>query len=85
MRSQLSDKQLSKEPLPKLYDCSWEPQLYDRWKDLPEDFVRRWSHLRAPVPSTSTKILRLIVWAFDGRGFRIIWAFRRALRFFRSG
>jgi hypothetical protein len=36
------------------------PHHVDRWKGLPEEFVRTWSHHRVSGPSLSVRLLRFI-------------------------
>jgi hypothetical protein len=53
-------------PLDKLHAAVAEPDSpdiphnVDRWKGLPDEFVRTWSHHRALGPSWSVRVLRFI-------------------------
>ncbi|GJJ07973.1 hypothetical protein Clacol_002180 [Clathrus columnatus] len=38
----------------------WEPEKYNRWEGLPDEFVQEWARFRAPIPSFHTKLLRRI-------------------------
>ncbi len=54
-------------------------ETYDRWADLPDQFVRQWGHLREPPVPRATRILRWMcrrVWlASVIRGLRYMWKY----------
>ena len=59
MYSQLTLEQLESCPPPEKADADgWA--VHDRWKDLPKDFVQRWSSFRTPKPPFMMRLLRWV-------------------------
>jgi hypothetical protein len=67
---------------PSRLGIDWRSGGYDRWADLPVDFVEKWSSYRAPVPSLGDRLMReifLFCWPWGRRFLRTV---RRVARFF---
>ncbi|CAK5265989.1 unnamed protein product [Mycena citricolor] len=63
LRAEYSD--LDSKPLPAIQDRFIHVSEYDRWAGLPDDFVRRWGHLRTPpVPWTRAFLRRICRYKF---------------------
>lgn len=77
--SQLSSSQRHEEPSPPSY---LNPETYDRWAGLPEDFIQQWSLYREPKLPQTTKILRLICDYEWGRA-TVMWVRRVCMAFSR--
>ncbi|KAK0240467.1 kinase-like domain-containing protein [Armillaria nabsnona] len=58
MRSLLTEEQL--QAFPPICPNSIDYDTFNRWKDLPSDFVKRWASYREPPLSRSTKVLRYL-------------------------
>ena len=74
MYPQLTLEQLESRP-PEVYGTmafveGWN--VRDRWKDLPEDFVRRWSSFRTPKPPLMTRLLRRVC-GYQWGHLTILW------------
>ncbi|KAK0445395.1 hypothetical protein EV421DRAFT_315577 [Armillaria borealis] len=59
MYSQLSEAELEFAP-PQGWNLSHLYETFDRWQDLPLDFVQRWACYRKPPIPWSTKVLRYL-------------------------
>jgi hypothetical protein len=81
MYSSVTDEQLAAEA-PSWLGIDWRSGVYDRWADLPVDFVEKWSSYRAPLPSLGARLMReifLFCWPWGCRFLRTV---RRVARFF---
>ncbi|KIJ39059.1 hypothetical protein M422DRAFT_175776, partial [Sphaerobolus stellatus SS14] len=79
MHMKLTPAELSaKFPPPFQSGPFWQSERYNRWYGLPEEFLERWSHFRAPAPSLYTKLLRRI--CLTHWGVRCVCAIRRIMR-----
>jgi hypothetical protein len=79
----VTDEQLAAEAPPQL-NIDWRSGVYDRWADLPVDFVNKWSSYRAPLPSLGARLTRKIFLFYWPWGCRFLRTVRRMARFFSS-
>ncbi|GJJ07951.1 hypothetical protein Clacol_002158 [Clathrus columnatus] len=81
MHAKLTPEQLAvKAPIYTLHGYPpWQPDKYDRWKGLPDEFIAEWGHFKAPKPSLGTKLLRWFCHRLWGE--RIVINIRRFVRF----
>jgi len=76
MYPQLTLQQLESRPPPDFDEtrgytnCRWT--VYDRWKGLPEDFVRQWSSFRIPKPPFMMRLLRWVC-GYQWGHLTILW------------
>jgi len=76
----MSHEDLEQSPPPRTDLCNWMSyEEYDRWRYLPEDFLRNWGHLREPKPSSTIKLLRYICEFHWGRV--VVQLIRSAINF----
>ena len=71
--SQTTQEQLNFNPGSPCPDMAFDDIRVDRWRNLQDDFVQTWSHLRDPPVPMSTIILHCIcknVWCYD----TVLWA-----------
>ncbi|GJJ07965.1 hypothetical protein Clacol_002172 [Clathrus columnatus] len=62
MRAKLTPEQCSVDmPIRSGGYRPWEPEKYDRWQGLPDEFLQQWGHFRAPKPSLYTRFLRRLI------------------------
>ncbi|GJJ07962.1 hypothetical protein Clacol_002169 [Clathrus columnatus] len=80
MHAKLTPEQLAVEaPVYTLHGYPpWQPEKYDRWEGLPDEFIAEWGHFRAPKPSFGTKLLRWFCRRLWGE--RIVINIRRFVR-----
>lgn len=69
MYEELTPSQLATSVTPRQYIKVWESREYNRWKGLPDEFVRKWGYLRAPIPSMYVRTLRWLCTTYWGIRF----------------
>lgn len=60
----------------------WDPDYYDKWVDLPADFVTKWGMYKAPKSSYRDLVLRRICTRVRG-GYQVVKFIRSIYRFLR--
>jgi hypothetical protein len=60
------------------WELEGEPERYDRWKDLPADFVQTWSKYRLPKLPQMTRYVRMICQHHSG--YKLVQGVRKAGR-----